>query len=100
MNRYALAIQEILKVYEVSPEQNAQKSNLWNNFSDNMKELMLPLLSSRYTVAISSDKNISNHPIYGTNLGSSFKDWLYNWTSYLISLIKDNNLYRKSASQA
>lgn len=90
MNRYALAIQEILKVYGVSPEENAPNSELWKSFPDNIKELMLPLLSSRYTICVTSDKNVTVHPIYGSNFGSSFKDWLYNWTSYLITRVKND----------
>lgn len=90
MNRVALAIQEILKVYGVSPESTARKFELWNNFSENMKELMLPLLSSRYTVATCNDTPITTHPIYGSNLGSPFKDWVYNWTSYLISIVRND----------
>lgn len=90
MNRYALAIQEILKVYGVSPEQTAPNRAIWNNFPEDMKELMLPLLSSRYTISVTSDEKVATHPIYGSNLGSSFRDWLYHWTSYLITLVKND----------
>lgn len=90
MNRHALAIQEILKVYEVSPDENALNHDIWKNFPDNIKELMLPLLSSRYTIADTSDKIITCHPIYGSNLVSSFRDWLYKWTCYLISIVKNS----------
>lgn len=74
MDRYSLAIQEILKAYGISPASNCR---LWNEFPETQKEVMLPLLSSRYMIAqqvIASNLPI---PIYGSNSGASFHSWLY-----------------------
>lgn len=46
MDCYALSIQEILKTYGISP--NGSKKEVWDSFSENMHQLMSPLLSSRY----------------------------------------------------
>ncbi|CAH0564186.1 unnamed protein product [Brassicogethes aeneus] len=83
MDRFALAIQEILKSYEISPEENSAKSRLWRQFPESQQELMLPLLSSRYMMAPSEDPNFT-YPIYGSNVGMSFDSWLNNWTYSLI----------------
>lgn len=79
MNRYALAIQELLKAYDVSPEETAAKHNLWLSVPQTMQELMLPLLSSRYTMAIQSSDIISEYPIHGSHSGITFTDWIYKY---------------------
>ncbi|KAG5868652.1 hypothetical protein JTB14_031712 [Gonioctena quinquepunctata] len=89
MDRYALAIQEILKEYEISPDPNSAKISLWNDFPDAQKEVMLPLLSSRYMIAYPVLASNLPTPIYGTNSGASFQLWLYNWTSSLISSLPE-----------
>ncbi|KAJ8938742.1 hypothetical protein NQ318_016037 [Aromia moschata] len=45
MDRYALAIQEILKDHEISPEQSSSKNYLWQRFQQSQREVMMPLLS-------------------------------------------------------
>ncbi|CAH1116639.1 unnamed protein product [Phaedon cochleariae] len=89
MDRYALAIQEILKGYEISPDNSSSRFDLWNQFPETQKEVMLPLLSSRYMIAHSVLPSNLPTPIYGSNSGASFHSWLYNWTSSLISVLPD-----------
>ncbi|XP_072378347.1 serine/threonine-protein kinase ATR [Diabrotica undecimpunctata] len=87
MDRHALAIQETLKGYEISPDENSNKQYLWSQFPDSQKEVMLPLLSSRYMIAQEVLASNLPTPIYGSNSGASFQSWLHNWTSSLISCL-------------
>lgn len=77
MDRYALAIQEILKYYNISFEPSSTKYCLWQQFPESHREVMLPLLSSRYMIAQPIVINNFPVPIYGSNLGASFQSWLY-----------------------
>nr|CAI5838056.1 unnamed protein product [Callosobruchus analis] len=90
MDRYALAIQEILKEYEISPEGHSSRKYLWDEFSDTHKEVMLPLLSSRYVVSQPVLANNFPTPVYGSHLGTSFHSWLYNWTCSLIYALPED----------
>lgn len=76
MDRFSLAIQEILKVHGISPDVNSPKHNLWVNFPEAQRELMLPLLSSRYTMAQPLG-NVAVSPIYGSKYGGTFQTWIY-----------------------
>lgn len=76
MDRYSLAIQELLKLYGISPDNN---SDLWNEFPDSQREVMRPLLSSRYMIAQSVLASNLPTPIYGSNSGASFQSWLYKY---------------------
>ncbi|XP_056649111.1 serine/threonine-protein kinase ATR-like isoform X3 [Diorhabda sublineata] len=89
MDRYALAIQETLKGYEISPDPHSNKHYLWVQFPDTQREVMLPLLSSRYMIAQPVLATNLTTPIYGSTSGSTFQAWLYNWTCSLISSLPD-----------
>ncbi|KAL3272429.1 hypothetical protein HHI36_013911 [Cryptolaemus montrouzieri] len=84
MDRTALAIQEILRTYKISPDKNSVKHSIWEQLTECQQELMTPLLSSRYISARNSLIFESAVPIYGSTSGSSFQQWLYNWTCSLI----------------
>lgn len=45
MDCYALTIQEILKIYDISP--TGSKRDVWDSFPEHMHQIMYPLLSSR-----------------------------------------------------
>ncbi|KAK5640945.1 hypothetical protein RI129_009492 [Pyrocoelia pectoralis] len=89
MDRFALAIQETLKFYKVSPDVNSSRYKLWMDFPDSQKELMLPMLSSRYTLLQPVEK-IPVSPIYGSKYGSTYDLWIYNWTCNLTWEIKSD----------
>ncbi|KAF5293803.1 hypothetical protein FQA39_LY03288 [Lamprigera yunnana] len=89
MDRIALAIQEMLKTHGISPDVNSSRYYLWNDFSESQQEVMLPLLSSRYTMVQPVEK-IQTVPIYGSQFGSTFLSWVSNWTCNLILEIKPN----------
>ncbi|XP_065155593.1 LOW QUALITY PROTEIN: serine/threonine-protein kinase ATR [Atheta coriaria] len=83
MDTFALAIQETLRTYKISPD---ERGGLWGSLTDVQKELMLPFVSSKYC-NVSNRQVVHKGPIYGSNLGSNFKRWLDNWTFKLISTL-------------
>lgn len=74
MDRYSFAIQETLKFYEIAPDKS--KNHLWNSLPESQKELLVPLLSSMYTMLPPSTNN-NVCPIYGSPLGATFQLWAY-----------------------
>ncbi|XP_050674865.1 serine/threonine-protein kinase ATR isoform X2 [Leptidea sinapis] len=89
MDCYALTIQEILKIYDISP--TGSKRELWDSFPENMHQIMNPLLSSRYTLAYPSQpKKI--HPLFGTLHATTFLEWANNWAGQLIPLIESDTI--------
>lgn len=83
MDRYSLAIQEMLKLYGISPDNNTA---VWNEFPESQREVMLPLLSSRYMIAQPVLASNLPTPIYGSNFGASFQSWLYKYVCNLSCL--------------
>ncbi|XP_030746712.1 serine/threonine-protein kinase ATR-like isoform X2 [Sitophilus oryzae] len=87
-DRVALAIQEILKKYDISPNDTSLRNFMWNGFSEAQREVMTPLLSSKY---ICVEKFVSYpYPLYGSNAGANFQSWLYNITSNLILTLPED----------
>ncbi|KAK9719934.1 Phosphatidylinositol 3- and 4-kinase [Popillia japonica] len=87
MDRFALAIQETLKTYGVGPEASTPKHKIWKQFPQTHKELMVPFLSSRYTMGQVLEP-VQVSPIYGSKMGGSFQAWTHNWICHLIFTIK------------
>ncbi|KAG6454519.1 hypothetical protein O3G_MSEX008741 [Manduca sexta] len=85
MDCYALTIQEILKIYEISP--NGRKKEVWDSFPEHMHQIMFPLLSSRYTLAYPSQPKKA-HPLFGSSYATTFLEWAHNWAGQLIPLIE------------
>ncbi|XP_050294547.1 serine/threonine-protein kinase ATR [Anthonomus grandis grandis] len=84
-DRVALAIQEILNTYQISPDESKTRHFMWNKFSEAQRDVMTPLLSSKY---ICVEKfTCYPCPLYGTSDGSTFQSWIYNWTSSLINIL-------------
>lgn len=76
MDRFALAIQETLKTYGVGPEASTPKHKIWKQFPQTHKELMVPFLSSRYTMGQVLEP-VQVSPIYGSKMGGSFQAWTH-----------------------
>ncbi|XP_076341947.1 serine/threonine-protein kinase atr-like isoform X5 [Tachypleus tridentatus] len=81
------ALQETLQIYTCQSGELSQivrpSGSLWNRFSEEVQEILVPLQHSRYIM--SSNKRTSFPcPIYGSKLGSTFKDWACNWASCLL----------------
>ncbi|CAK9833676.1 Serine/threonine-protein kinase atr [Anthophora retusa] len=90
MDCFSLAIQEILKAYDISPQ--GKNSTLWNSLPVTMKQIITPFLTSHYKIATISDDKIFPHPIYGSEAGSSVENWAYNWLCSMFSNIHDETL--------
>ncbi|XP_060518372.1 serine/threonine-protein kinase ATR isoform X2 [Cylas formicarius] len=94
-DRVALAIQEILKIYDISPTVTSSRHFLWKKFSESHRDVMTPLLSSKYICVEKS--TVYPCPVYGTSGAASFQTWLYNWASCLIGVLPEQ---RKSLIQS
>ncbi|XP_053607158.1 serine/threonine-protein kinase ATR [Plodia interpunctella] len=89
MDCYALTIQEILKIYDISP--SGSKKEVWDSFPEHMHQIMFPLLSSRYTLAYPSQPKKA-HPLFGSAYATTFLEWAHNWAGQLIPLIESENI--------
>lgn len=81
MDRFALAIQEILKTHKISPDDTSSGHRLWNTLSEAQKQLMLPLLSSKYTITQPLE-HVNVMPIYGSRFGLTYESWLHKYEQY------------------
>ncbi|XP_028157289.1 serine/threonine-protein kinase ATR-like [Ostrinia furnacalis] len=89
MDCYALTIQEILKIYEISP--TGSKKDVWDSFPEHMHQIMHPLLSSRYTLAYPSQPK-KTHPLFGSQHANTFLEWAHNWAGQLIPLVESESI--------
>ncbi|PZC86486.1 hypothetical protein B5X24_HaOG209205 [Helicoverpa armigera] len=89
MDCYALTIQEILKIYDISP--TGSKKDVWESFPEHMHQIMHPLLSSRYTLAYPSQPKKA-HPLFGSTYATTFLEWAHNWAGQLIPLIESESI--------
>ncbi|OXU29026.1 hypothetical protein TSAR_005154 [Trichomalopsis sarcophagae] len=86
---FSLAIQEILRSYEISP--GGRNCRLWNDLSSKIQHMIYPLLTSHYTITTASEVELPS-PIYGSESGSTFETWAFNWTVSMLKIIKDSNI--------
>ena len=91
----ALSLQELLQIYGCSESGETQvnqgvnpHSKLWKMFPEQTQEILTPLLSSKYRLSIDADYKLYPKPLYGSEKGKNFKDWISNWTGYLISSVR------------
>ncbi|XP_046813707.1 serine/threonine-protein kinase ATR isoform X1 [Vespa crabro] len=91
MDCFSLAIQEILKAYDIRPE--GKNSELWNNLPLTTQQIIFPFLTSHYKITVVNDIIEFPHPVYGSEAGSSVGKWAYNW---LCSM--SNNLNHETLS--
>ncbi|XP_011875240.1 PREDICTED: serine/threonine-protein kinase ATR [Vollenhovia emeryi] len=90
MDCFSLAIQEILKAYDISPQ--GRNNKLWNSLPSTTQQIITPFLTSHYKVVTVSDNDEFSHPIYGSEAGSSVENWAYNWLCSMSSTIRDATL--------
>ncbi|XP_012937158.1 serine/threonine-protein kinase ATR [Aplysia californica] len=88
----ALALQELLQIYGISESGSTQgvspHSRLWKMFPEQTQEILIPLFSSKYRLTVDTDYANYPKPLYGSERGKNFKDWVSNWTGYLSSKVK------------
>lgn len=90
MDCFSLAIQEILRAYDISPE--GKNNHLWHSLPLTVKQIISPFLTSHYKIATVSDDKKLPHPIYGSEVGSSVENWAYNWLCSMFNNIHDETL--------
>ncbi|XP_076654433.1 serine/threonine-protein kinase ATR [Halictus rubicundus] len=90
MDCFSLAIQEILRAYEITPK--GKNSELWNSLPLTTRQIIFPFLTSHYKIAAVSDDKMFPHPIYGSEAGSSVENWAYNWLCSMFNNIQDERL--------
>lgn len=86
---YSLAIQEILMTREVCPK---QKKNLkvWEAIPERMRPLMMPLLTSCYTMTQGRFSRMEIHPIFGSVKCRTYHEWAMTWSLKTIEVIEDD----------
>ncbi|XP_025264576.1 serine/threonine-protein kinase ATR [Camponotus floridanus] len=90
MDCFSLAIQEILRAYNISPQ--GRNKELWNNLPFTTQQIITPFLTSHYKIATVSDDNDLPHPIYSSEAGSSVESWAYNWLCSISNAVHDTML--------
>ncbi|XP_012274502.1 serine/threonine-protein kinase ATR [Orussus abietinus] len=86
----SLAIQETLLAYDISPQ--GRNCELWNSFSSTVQQMIFPFLTSHYVNAVGEAESRIPHPIYGSEAGSTFNSWAYNWVCAMSCAIEDKRL--------
>ncbi|XP_048511999.1 serine/threonine-protein kinase ATR isoform X2 [Athalia rosae] len=90
MGCFALAIQEILKTYSISPD--GDNREYWEQFPNTVQQMIHPFLSSHYKITAIKDDNEYPHPIYGSEEGSTFDKWSYNWMCSMSDSVHESTL--------
>ncbi|XP_026682047.1 serine/threonine-protein kinase atr [Diaphorina citri] len=86
IDAFALAIQNMLSVYNVTPQ-----ASLWQRFPEHTQEVMKPLTTSRYTMDMNVPEPNVPHPIFGSVKGNTHEQWTYSWITRLIGFIGDES---------
>ncbi|XP_066597912.1 serine/threonine-protein kinase atr-like [Prorops nasuta] len=89
MDCFSLAIQEILGLFEISPQ--GKNSESWHNLPLSVQQIIIPFLTSHYKITTIEENNFP-HPIYGSESGSSVESWTLNWLCSLHLAIKNETL--------
>lgn len=50
MDCYSLAIQDMLNMFKITPD--GENKDVWESFPENLHQIMIPLLTSRYVCCI------------------------------------------------
>ncbi|CAL1526088.1 unnamed protein product, partial [Lymnaea stagnalis] len=89
----SFALQELLQIYDISSQGETQdvnpNSQLWKKFPEDTKEILVPLLNSKYKLNLDTKCAKYPRPLYGSERGKNFKEWVSNWTGYLITKVKE-----------
>ena len=86
------SLQELLKIYQIDQwcEENSFSQQVWNQLSAPTQEKLLPLFQSQYKHVPGPRPHLPS-PLYLSQHGRTFRDWLINWVTSLIPLISDES---------
>ncbi|KAK6188750.1 hypothetical protein SNE40_004864 [Patella caerulea] len=92
----AFALQELIQEYEIAVQKETEISpgKLWKRFPVHVQEILNPLLNSKYRLNTGAGWSNLPKPIYRSVKGNNFKEWVSNWTGYLISKVKQPKAFR------
>ena len=84
----SFSIQEVLRAYGITgPGKSTSLSGrVWEKLPESMREVLLPLLSSHYSIGNETQDNYSL-PIYKSS--KDFSKWISTWSSHLMTKITD-----------
>jgi len=88
----ACLIQQVLKHFAVEPTPN---NKIWSHLSPSLRTLVEPLLTSKYKVEKEIQKPIVEGPIFRSEHGKTFEQWLSNWLCIMISHVDETSSHSK-----
>ncbi|XP_069694965.1 serine/threonine-protein kinase ATR isoform X2 [Periplaneta americana] len=91
VDAFSLAMQELLKIFDISPHGKSNKENIWDKFSKEVQEIMTPFLTSYYKNSVCPIAEVP-HPIIGSSHGKTLNDWACNWAFTILKTIKLPNI--------
>ncbi|KAI0215805.1 Serine/threonine-protein kinase ATR [Lamellibrachia satsuma] len=90
----AFAIQELIQIYGITNDADAASdsdgSRLWQRFSEEVHEIMAPLMHSRYRLTLKYNWSQLVTPIYRSKKGAKFEGWVSTLAGYLSSKTKED----------
>ena len=86
----AYSIQEVLKVYEINPDsrENDFSTKVLLQLPCGIMEKINPLFNSQYCHDVFTKYEISS-PIYLSDRGKTYSDWLFYWSHHMVDKIKN-----------
>lgn len=88
----AFALQEILQFYHCTDQySDSDGYQLWLKFSNSTQELLYPHLQSKYVNSTNYNWSRLSLPIFESVKGSVYKEWICNWTNYMIYKLDSPN---------
>ncbi|KAK2190032.1 hypothetical protein NP493_91g01005 [Ridgeia piscesae] len=89
----AFAIQELIQIYGITNDDpvasGSEGSRLWQRFSEEVHEIMAPLMHSRYRLTLKYNWSQLVTPIYRSKKGTKFDSWVSTLAGYLSSKTKE-----------
>ena len=84
------SLQELLRIYKIDlrAEEDSFSQQVWTELSAPTQEKLLPLFQSQYKHVPGPRPHLPS-PLYLSQHGSTFRNWLVNWVTSLIPLISD-----------
>lgn len=89
MDRFALAIQQLLALYKVT---RSDECRYWREIPETLREIIQPFYSTEYTLHDGGETSRNNqHLVYGCQENLTVQEWAHKWSTFLISLLPDDD---------